>query len=374
MERTTIYQDGEAPRLNRRYRTGVSLHGHTSCSREQLGFLGGFRHQFPLIPAVIGLAARQHRRATGEALDIRRAGWRPPLDPQSALAIEADQLHKLDLRPIVSLTDHDDVAGPLALRRSANPPAAPVSMEWTVPFGATFVHLGVHNLPESRVREICGALHRCTRQPDAGRIAGALAMLHAEDRILIVLNHPLWDEAGIGAEAHRAALASLLASMGAWIHAIELNGLRSRLENAAVVQFAEAWRKPLISGGDRHGAEPNAIINLTNATTFSEFAAELRGRGHSHILFLPQYREPLRLRWLQTVWDIVRFYPRAPEGWRHWSDRFFYQCEDGVERSVAAVWQTSRPPFLSQALEMLRLAQTPWLLPALRFVLPDQPE
>src|SRR5262249_46471526 len=161
---------------------------------------------------------------------------------------------------------------------------------------------------------------------------------------------PLWDEAAIGPEAHSAHLSSLLAQMGGWIHAIELNGLRSRRENAAVEQLAEVWRKPLISGGDRHGAEPNAVVNLTNARTFAEFAAEVRRDGYSQILFRSQYREPLRLRWLQTVWDIVRSYPQAREGWRHWSDRFFYRSEDGVERSIAEVWQTSRPPLLSQTL------------------------
>jgi len=32
----------------------------------------------------------------------------------------------------------------------------------------------------------------------------------------------------------------------------------------------------LVSGGDRHGVEPNANINLTNATSFTEFVHEIR--------------------------------------------------------------------------------------------------
>jgi len=370
MESTTVYQDWEAARLSRRYATGVSLHSHTSCSREQLGF----RHHFPLIPAVLGLAGRQHKRATGETLDIRHAGWRPPLHPRTALRIEADQIHGLDLRPIVSLTDHDEIAAGLELRPDRGACETPVSVEWTVPFGATFFHFGVHNLPENRLAELFPILRQCTSDPAPGRIAEALALLDEQSQVLIVLNHPLWDEAGIGAEAHRSALASLLGHWGAWIHAIELNGLRSREENAAAAELARAWNKPLVSGGDRHGAEPNAILNLTNARTFAGFAAELRRDGHSTVLFLPQYREPLRLRWLQTVWDIVRFHPQAREGWRCWSDRFFYRCADGVERSVAEVWKTSQPPVLSQVLEMLRIARSPWLLPALRLVLADQPD
>ena len=53
---------------------------------------------------------------------------------------------------------------------------------------------------------------------------------------------------------------------------------------------------PLISGGDRHGLEPNAIVNLTNAGSFSEFVAEVREDKISDVLFMNQCREPIRLR------------------------------------------------------------------------------
>jgi hypothetical protein len=372
LERTTIYPNQAAARAGRRHRTGVSLHGHTSDSREQLNFLGAFRHQFPLIPAVLGIAARQHRRRTGERLDITRAGWRPPLGPEDALRVESDQIRGLGLLPIVSLTDHDEISANLSLGGSAAAVEAPVSVEWTVPFGRTFFHLGVHNLPRRRLDTVWNALRDCTRRPDAGRIADTLVLVSEQDESLIVLNHPLWDEGAAGAEAHRLELQSLLRRMGAWIHAVELNGLRSRAENDAARQLASEWRKPLISGGDRHGAEPNAAINLSNARTFAEFASEVRRDRHSEILLLPQYYEPLRLRWLVTVWDIVKSYPQAREGRRHWGDRFFYRCEDGVERSVTEVWRTSQPPFLTQVLNMLWIAESPRLRPALRLVLADQ--
>jgi hypothetical protein len=87
---------------------------------------------------------------------------------------------------------------------------------------------------------------------------------------------------------------------------------------------------------------------------------------------LPQYREPLRLRWLETVWDIVRSYPEASEGWRHWGDRFFYRSDEGTCRSVAEVWRTAHPPLLSQILALLRIAGLPPLRPALRLVLADR--
>jgi hypothetical protein len=36
------------------------------------------------------------------------------------------------------------------------------------------------------------------------------------------------------------------------------------------------WDQTIISGGDRHGCEPSAVLNLTNAKTFSEFIDEIR--------------------------------------------------------------------------------------------------
>jgi len=329
-----------------------------------LGFLGGFQGQFPMIPAIIRLAARQHLRATGEVLDLGRAGWHPPFDAGAACKIEAGQIHNLDLHPLVSLTDHDAIAPDL-------PAGCPISVEWTVPFGPTFFHIGVHNFPPA---ESWSMLRQYTQKPTERLLADSLNLLDAHPGTLIVLNHPMWDEAGIGAPAHQAQLASFLQYCGDWIHAIELNGLRPDTENAAAARLAADWNKPLISGGDRHGAEPNANLNLTNARTFPEFIEEVRRDGQSTILFLPQYREPLRLRWLQTVWDIVRSYPGAEEGARHWSDRFFYCCQDGVERSVAQVWKTAESPVLSQSLTMLRLALTPMFRPALRLVLADRGE
>jgi len=361
MERTTIYHSWESPGIWRSFRTGISLHSHTSSSREQLGFLGGFRGQFPIIPAILKLAAWHHRRATGEALDIGRAGWHPPLRAGNAFEIEACQIRSLDLNPLVSLTDHDTVAADL-------PAQCPASVEWTVPFGPTFFHIGVHNFRAGS----WSVLRRYTLRPTGRALAEALDRLHADPETLVILNHPMWDEAGIGTEAHQAQVESLLQYCGNWIHAIELNGLRPDAENAAAARLAQVWNKPLISGGDRHGAEPNANLNLTNARTFPEFVEEVRRDGQSAILFLPQFREPLRLRWVQTVWDIVRSYPDSEDGARHWSDRFFYCCQDGIERSVAQVWKTTGPSVLSQGLPMLQLALTPMFRPALRLVLADR--
>ena len=96
--------------------------------------------------------------------------------------------------------------------------------------------------------------------------------------MLVVFNHPMWDLYLIGKEKHQFLVNEFLQKNGAYLHALELNGLRNWDENRAVRRLAEKWNMLLIAGGDRHGVEPNANINLTNATSFTEFVHEIRRR------------------------------------------------------------------------------------------------
>jgi hypothetical protein len=351
------------------FRSAVSLHGHTHHSWENLRFLHSFRLPLPLIPAALRLASWQHRRATGRTMELGRVLWTPPLGQEEAYALEAGQIRGLGLAPMVSLTDHDDIEGALTARRSLPGLAAPISFEWTIPFGRTFFHLGVHNLPSAAARAIAADLHRYTANPEPARLGELLEMLSRREEILVVLNHPFWDEASIGALDHRAALLALLSSHGKWIHALELNGLRSREENQDTLELARVSGLPAISGGDRHGLEPNANLNLTSASSFAEFAAEIRRDGVSRVLFMPQYREPLRLRWFQTVKDIVRCHPGIER--RRWVDRFFYDCEDGVRRPLAQLWPNEGPALLRSFFAMLRISESPSLRAALRLARVD---
>jgi hypothetical protein len=325
-----------------------------------------------LIPAVLRVAGWQHRRATGRDLVLARVLWTPPLAPDEAYRLEARQIGNLGLQPIVSLTDHDNIESGLALRRTSVAPAAPISLEWTVPFGRTFFHLGVHSLPAVQARSVAADLHRYTVQPEPARLAELLEALDAREDVLIVLNHPLWDEADIGACDHRQTLAALLSGYGRWIHAIELNGLRSWSENSEALELARAWQLPAISGGDRHGLEPNANLNLTHAASFAEFVTEIRRERLSAMLFMPQYRETLGMRWFETVKDIVRRHPEAQRP--RWVDRFFYECEDGVTRPIAELWPNEGPALLRSVFAMLRLSESHSLRAALRSTVPDPAE
>ena len=126
-------------------------------------------------------------------------------------------------------------------------------------------HLGVHNLPSARAAEWMATLEDFTAHPSDARLTEILAALNAEPNVLVVFNHPMWDLYLVGKEKHEFLVNEFLQKNGAFLHALELNGLRHWDENRAVRRLAEKWNMLLISGGDRHGVEPNANINLTNA-------------------------------------------------------------------------------------------------------------
>src|SRR5215471_6134039 len=130
----------------RKFRTGVCLHGHTMHSQECLSFLPRYLSR---VPGISQIARRYQRPVAGvrAAVDFSRAFWTPPLAPAAAIHLERAQIEKLDLEAIVSLTDHDDIEAGMALQITADRSEVPVSVEWTVPYGASILHLGIHNLP-----------------------------------------------------------------------------------------------------------------------------------------------------------------------------------------------------------------------------------
>jgi len=188
-----------------------------------------------------------------------------------------------------------------------------------------------------------------------------------------VLNHPLWDEKQIGVTEHERALKLLLSCVGDRLHALEVNGLRSFPENRRVIDLGAATGRPVISGGDRHGCEPNAILNLTEASTFEEFAAEVRS-GRSHVVFMPQYREPVSWRTVQTVVDVLRDYPGNMEGRRTWTQRVYYRQPDGEPLPISALWPNGNGPKIFSAVTYaVRVAQWRGIRSAVKTVLSLRP-
>jgi hypothetical protein len=343
------------PDSARSYRAAVSLHGHTNRSRESLYFIAEFANRNPLLRRALGAKDREAQRESDIRLDFHRAYWTPPLPPLAAFLAERNQIEgKLDMPGMVSLTDHDNIEAPMLLRVVPEARQIPVSTEWSVPFRDTILHIGVHNLPSSKAQEIMGQLQAFTQNPAEEDLHGLLAMVHELPDVLIVLNHPMWDLAHIGEARHSHTVGGFLANYGMFIHALELGGLRTWEENQRVVQLAEGWNQIVIAGGDRHGCEPSAVLNLTHAETFTEFVHEIRAKRLSHVLFMPQYAEPYRLRIVQTVLDIIREYPEFPEGWRGWDERTFHPNSAGAMRPIWTLWQRT-PYFIEAALAGFRL-------------------
>ena len=175
--------------------------------------------------------------------------------------------------------------------------------------------------------------------PSDARLTEILRALDEEPNVLVVFNHPLWDLYLIGKERHEFLVNEFLQKNGNYLHALELNGLRNWDENRAVRRLAEQWNMLLISGGDRHGVEPNANINLTNAASFTEFVHEIRREKKSDMLFMPQYAEPWKHRLLQSTIDAIRHYPEFPQGSRTWDERVYHpdaqRRHPAAERAVA---------------------------------------
>ncbi len=370
---TTLQFLWENAAAARRFRTGVSLHSHTMHSHEDMSCVPKYVHGVPLLSYAVRRQERRYRKRSGRELDYRRVYWTPPLTARQAFDLERSQIeHRLELNGLVSLSDHDEIEACLQLQVVQNASQIPLSIEWTVPLGPSFVHVGVHNLPPALARGLVAEMKAYTQQPESGRLRNVLASLSACREVLVVLNHPMWDEHRIGAAAHFALVRTFLRDHGTCVHALELNGLRSWSENRSVCALAQATGRPLISGGDRHGCEPNANVNLTHAGSFAEFVEEIRS-GASHVLFLPQYRENIRLRYLETMWDVIRDYPDHTNRVR-WSDRVFYRRDNGVAVPLSTLWQSGGPDIVRCFLTAVRFFQSPGVRSVLRLALSGRQE
>jgi hypothetical protein len=359
MTQSTISYLWRDKKASQGFRTGISLHSHTNQSHETLDFLANFGNQYPWMRPLLSRLERRSERMHGLRINYAASYWTPPMTPRLAFDLETRQIEKLNLAPMVSITDHDNITAPMLLRTIASARQIPVSVEWTAPYGEQSFHLGVHNLPSARAAEWMKTLSDYTANPSESsgtRLIEILRALHDEPNVLVVFNHPMWDLYLIGAERHQFQVNEFLLKNGNYLHAMELNGLRNWDENRSVRRLAEQWNMLLISGGDRHGVEPNANINLSNAASFTEFVHEVRREGKSDVLFMPQYAEPWKHRLLQSTVDAIRHYPEFPQGSRTWDERVYHPDARGVVRPLSELWPNRQPPrLMSWMLGMVQL-------------------
>jgi hypothetical protein len=347
MSQSSISYLWREPQAARGFTMGVSLHSHTNQSQETLDFIAELSRDWGFLQPVMRWAEDRSHRHSGIRPDYARSYWTPPLTPRLAFDLESSQIeNRLQLPALVSLTDHDDIQAPMLLRSVPSARHIPISVEWTVPFYESAFHIGIHNLPSATGQQWMNRMRAFTALPVAGRNPSLLREILAEldeiPQVLIVFNHPIWDLYRVGKERHDVLVNEFLAVYGQYIHSLELNGLRDWKENREVALLAGKWNQLTISGGDRHGVEPNANINLTRATNFTEFVYEVRRERQSHILYMPQYAEPWKHRILQSTLDAIRDYPHFPEGARRWDQRVYHPNSKGDMRPLAELWTSDR--------------------------------
>jgi hypothetical protein len=367
------------PEAAKGFTTGVSLHSHTNQSRETLDFLAELSRDWGLLQPIMRWAERRSHRASGIRPDYARSYWTPPLTPRIAFDLERGQIeNQLQLSALVSLTDHDDINAPLLLRSVDSARHIPVSVEWTVPFYESAFHIGVHNIPSADGQGWMNRLEAFTAIPFAERKPDLLREILAEldeiPQVMIIFNHPIWDLYRVGHERHMVLVNEFLAVYGQYLHALELNGLRDWKENREAATLAGKWNQLVISGGDRHGVEPNANVNLTRATSFTEFVHEVRRERQSHVLYMPQYAEPWKHRILQSTLDAIRNYPHFPEGAQRWDQRVFHPDANGEMRPLSEIWagEAKRAPaWIEAILAAVRLMGMAPLSGTLRYAWDD---
>ncbi|MCY7345698.1 MAG: hypothetical protein LH614_05690 [Pyrinomonadaceae bacterium] len=372
LKRTRLHILHQPKDLSKEAKTGVSLHCHTEHSKEMLEFIPHYAAKLPIISYFWKRENRKHQERRGKPIEFTDAYWSPPLTAHEVYKSEQIQINEAGLEAIASITDHDCIDANLQINENTANAQAPISMEWTVPFEFGFFHVGVHNLPPNRAVELTKTLLDFTFDKEnhtAVKLDEVLAMLNALPEVLVILNHPLWDIEIVGKEKHTLLLKNFLKEHGRWIHALEINGFRSWSENKAVIEMAEALNLPIVTGGDRHGCQPNTVVNLTNSVTFAEFAEEIRVDKRSEVVLMPEYKEPLHSRQLQSFAEILKHYPEFSEGRRRWFDRVYYDYDGLGLRKLSVHWTYGGPRWLQWATWTLGVSGNPRWRPFFRYAM-----
>lgn len=296
------YAYRECPHPDREFGYAVSLHNHSCHSVEKLAALNHvvkksyMRFWSGILQSSFGLGGIPN-------MNYAEVTFNPPYTPEDVYQMEAAAAAKWGFDGVhLAITDHDEFAGSLALlcgRPDLNGRIA-VSEELSLWFQEHLFHLGVCHLPERGVAETHTQIQAAAR----GRRYDELFEILAASGCLVTLNHPLVAWAP-GAQAIPAT--ELLSRYGWAIHALEVNGMRTRGENDRVLELARQWRKPVVGGGDSHLLVASSILSLSRAATFKDFVAEVKD-GHAVPFVTPEYFAPLGWKlFLRVLFFISRY-------------------------------------------------------------------
>jgi predicted metal-dependent phosphoesterase TrpH len=296
------YTYRECPHPDREYGYAVSLHNHSCHSVEKLAALN---HVIKLAYMRPWSGVLQKAFGLGGVPDLNYADvtFNPPYTPADVYQMEAAAAANWGFNGVhFAITDHDEFAGNVTLLRERPDldGRIAVSEELSLWFGGHLFHLGVTRLPETGVEETHTRIQAAAR---AGRYDELFETLAATG-CLVTLNHPLvaWNPT-----QGTIPLTDLLTRYGWAIHALEVNGMRSREENARVLELAQRWRKPVVGGGDSHLLVPSSVISLSQAATFKDFIAEVKD-GHAVPFVTPDYFAPVKWKlFLRVLFFISRY-------------------------------------------------------------------
>ena len=83
---------------------------------------------------------------------------------------------------------------------------------------------------------------------------------------------------------------------------------------------------------------------------------------------MPQYAEPVFIRTIRTLLDVMRNYPEFPIGSRRWDDRIFHpHLASGTYKPISALWKAP-PAYVERTFSCLRLFEHAAVQRALRRV------
>ncbi len=296
------YRYRECLHPEREFGYAVSLHNHSRHSVEKLAALNHVVKRAFMRPWS-GILQESFGLGDVPNLNYAEITFNPPYSPEDVYHMEATAASRWCFDGVhLAITDHDEFAGGLALRRNRpdlNDRAA-VSEELSLWFEGHLFHLGILHLPEGGAEETHIQIQAAAR----GKRYDELFEILSASGCLVILNHPLVAWAP-GAET--IPVTDLLSRYGWAIHALEVNGMRPREENDRVLELAQKWRKPVVGGGDSHLLVASSMLSLSSAATFQDFIAEVKD-GHAMPFVMPEYFAPIKWKlFLRVLFFISRY-------------------------------------------------------------------
>jgi hypothetical protein len=296
------YTYRECSHPDREFSYAVSLHNHSCHSVEKLAALNQVV-KLGFMQPLKGILQSSFGLEDVSGLNYAEITFNPPYTPEDVYQMESAAVTHWGFDGVhLTITDHDEFAGSLGLLRGRPDLKGRVAIgeEVSVWYQGHLFHLGVSGLPEDGIDETHTRIQAAAR----GERHDELFETLAASGCLVILNHPLVAWAP-GSSA--IPVTDLLTRYGWAIHALEVNGMRRREENDAVLELAQQWRKPVVGGGDSHLLVASSILSLSQAASFKNFIAEVKD-GHAVPFVTPEYFAPLNWKLFLRVLFFMSHY------------------------------------------------------------------